>query len=182
MTKINLLPPEYRRKSVDRIKKRREVSVVLFLICFSVYCMFVFSYLTSEWRLKEVKQELLKLQPLATRYEVTRQQLDQVELQLNQFKQKQQRQCHWDALLLSINERLPVDVWLTRFIAREDGSLLIKGTSNSLNSISVFLNQLSQMPQLEQVQLKNATREGQKNLIGYEIGAYIKGGSVSNAY
>jgi Tfp pilus assembly protein PilN len=178
MLKLNLLPVECRRPHavvfLSDMRIWQGIGIGLLTLCFLGYGVFLFWYQLTERHYQRLQRELQQVQPLATRYDETRRQLDLWESQLSQIQEQQQERYHWSSLLANINDRLPAEVWLTNFTVRADGNISIKGTSGSLAAIGIFINKLSRLSQLEQVRLVTAAGEGQGDLIGYEIGGRLK--------
>lgn len=177
---INLLPFELRRdpKVETRRLLVRSLLIALALALVLGGAVLFYQIYTLQRQLAEVQEELMRLQPVALQAQKVGEEIKQKEQETAHLQSVFNERSLWGVILDRINDRSPRDVWLTALSATEAGDFTLKGMANSLVSVGIFQNQLTQLPELEGISLKSAEKVsvGEVSLVKFEIAGRLRQG------
>lgn len=127
------------------------------MLLFSLLTVFTLTYTISMYALKikiaKLDAELIDLSPQTVQAIELKKEIHQIQEKIAVLQGLEAKQSSWHVLLRCISEQIPRDLWLTSFSAASDQAITIKGQSQDLDSISLFLNQLAQVSYLAEAEL-----------------------------
>lgn len=186
--RINLLPPEIlaqQRQQRDRQKLLLAGGLILTLLIAVYGLIFTSTTMTKAEVTRLQKQRAVLEQQVEVNrpYEEMRARVIQTE---NLIQQAMGSPPDWSGVMAGISMHIPPTVWLTEFTATSQpdgktGGATIKGQAYDHSSVAGWLEELRNVPGLDNVLCQVSTRVGSGNdpLISFEIEATLTGGPAA---
>lgn len=160
MIRINLLPEELQRKVAIRFNLWYLSIIPLFVVIIAGIM-----YLKQINRIKEVKNEIVKVEQELAKYKDVEEQLQrvkedisQLETQIQFIKEKREKQKFWIGVLDRLTAVLPSDVWLQSLSLNPDGSINMQGETFSYNSVANLIKTLNNSTYFQNAQISSASK------------------------
>lgn len=186
--RINLLPPEIlarQRQQRDRQKLLLAGGLTL-TILIAVYGFLFTSTTMTKAEATRLQQQRVVLEQQAEVNRPYEEMWAQVVRTENLIQQAVGSPPNWAGVMAGISMHIPPTVWLTEFTAtsRPDGKtggVTIKGQAYDHSSVAGWLEELRNVPGLDNVLCQVSTRVGSGNdpLISFEIEATLTGGQAA---
>jgi Tfp pilus assembly protein PilN len=177
MIKINLLPFKRRRAST-LIKDVRDFLTLLILACM-IFGIFDYRVITEIKNYKSnilaVKKEIESLQPLAREYQTMQERKREIERRIQTLNQLKAGRALAARSLYDLSSVIKEGVWIKTF-KKTENRFEIEGRSFVNESISDFIESLSKMPYITNIELKNIQDVNEE---GLTIKKFIITGNMS---
>lgn len=178
MIKINLLP--FKRKRASTLTKDvRDLVLLLILFCigFGYYYFMMLRPEIEEQRLKiqSAKNEIASLQPIAQEYKAIQEAKNEIQRRIQTLNQLKSSRALVARSLYDISSIIKEGVWIKSF-KKTDNKFEIDGRSFVNESISDFIESLSKMTYITNVELKNVQDVNEE---GLTIKKFIITGNMS---
>jgi Tfp pilus assembly protein PilN len=177
MIKINLLP--FKRKRASTLTKDiRDLVILLIIVCigFGIY----YYKLTNEIEehksnIATTKKEIQSLQPIAQEYKTIQEAKKEIQTRIQTLNQLKSGRALAARSLYDISSIIKEGVWIKSF-KKTDNKFEIDGRSFVNESISDFIESLSKMPYITNIELKNVQDVNEE---GLTIKKFIITGNMS---
>jgi type IV pilus assembly protein PilN len=159
---INLLPPEYRKKSKDFtwVTDRRVIWPTVALIA-SIVCVYMLNMFVTETisdlqnEVERVKAEVERERPLLSKISDLEQKQGIVNTKINALKSIQVSKKRWVILFENVSSVLPPNMWLTSLNQISDNDLEMRGTTFDFSEVAEYMVKLEKQVSVEKVSLVN---------------------------
>ncbi|MEW6447048.1 MAG: PilN domain-containing protein [Bacillota bacterium] len=185
MYKVNLLPPELVSRAELGEAPRRPPVIVVFvcvagLLCL-VYIGFAFYIYSARAKVTEIKHELAALEPEIQQVEALQSKTALLKNRAAAWRQITENRKTYYHFFKDLNRLLPVDMWLMSVDMAQPKvgdpvHVVIEGATGSLASVGVYINNLSGLPYLNGVTLKELKQETPVAVTVFTVDAYISDG------
>ena len=157
---INLLPPEYRKKSKDFtwVTDRRVIWPTVALIA-SIVCVYMLNMFVTETisdlqnEVERVKAEVERERPLLTKIGELEQKQAIVNTKINALKSIQVSKKRWVVLFENVSSVLPPNMWLTSLNQVSNDNLEMKGMTFDFSEVAEYMVKLEKQVSIEKVSL-----------------------------
>jgi Tfp pilus assembly protein PilN len=166
MIKINLLPFKRRRASTLS-KDIRDLVLALIVVCIGFFGYY-FYILTPEIEdhksnIASTKKEIQSLQPIAQEYQTIQEAKKEIQRRIQTLNQLKSGRALAARSLYDISTIIKEGVWIKSF-KKTDNKFEIDGRSFVNESISDFIESLSKMPYITNIELKNVQDVNEEGL------------------
>ncbi|MBA4390035.1 MAG: hypothetical protein C0399_03760 [Syntrophus sp. (in: bacteria)] len=165
MIKINLLPFK-RRKASTIIKDIRDFVILLVLgvIGFGIYEYSLLNEITDyKSKIQAAKQEMISLQPIYQEYFTIQNAKKEIEKRIQTLNQLRTGRALAARSLYDLTSIIKEGVWVKTF-KKTENKFELEGRSFVNESISDFIESLSKMPYISNIELKNVQDVNEENL------------------
>ncbi len=161
---INLLPQELREQKKISFKKRLPLVGIIVYFGLLAASGFFLSWKVSDIQvqLHETRNELEAIQPKLNETHFLMESIEEMKKTVEQLQKIQGSKSDWTSVLKQLNSCLPNDVWIVSLTLLSEGELHIKGKSENLDSIGIFVNRLNKQNCFKKVSLKAATAQDEE--------------------
>jgi Tfp pilus assembly protein PilN len=178
MIKINLLP--FKRKRASTLTKDiRDLVLALIVVCIGFfgyyYLMLIPEIEEHKSNIVTIKKEIQSLQPIAQEYQQIKEAKKEIERRIQTLNQLKSGRALAARSLYDISTIIKEGVWIKTF-KKTDNKFEIDGRSFVNESISDFIESLSKMPYITNVELKNVQDVNEE---GLTIKKFIITGNMS---
>ncbi len=178
MIKINLLP--YKRKKSSTITRDlRDLILMLLVVCagFGVYYYYKVYTPRKELvaKIESTKKEIANLQPIQKEYNEIQAAKKEIERRIKTVNNLKTGRALAARSLYDISSIIKEGVWI-KSIKKTDNKFEMEGRSFVNENISDFIESLSKMPYIKNVELKNVQDVSEEGLI---IKKFIITGNIS---
>jgi Tfp pilus assembly protein PilN len=177
MIKINLLPFKRRRAST-LIKDVRDFLMLLILACM-IFGIFDYRIIAETKNYKAnilaAKKEIESLQPLAREYQTMQERKKEIEKRIQTLNQLKTGRALAARSLYDLSSVIKEGIWIKTF-KKTESRFEIEGRSFVNESISDFIESLSKMPYITNIELKNVQDVNEE---GLTIKKFIITGNMS---
>ena len=167
MIKINLLP--FKRKRASTLTKDlRDLIGMLLVVClgFGAYYYFKVHTVIKEKKesIESTRQEIARLQPIAKEYKQIQEAKKEIERRIQTVNNLKSGRALAARSLHDISSIIKEGVWI-KSIKKIDNKFEIDGRSFVNENVSDFIESLSKMPYIKNVELKNVQDVSEEGLI-----------------
>lgn len=166
MIKINLLP--FKRKRASTLTRDiRDLVLMLVVVCvgFGIYYYRLHNELEEQKsRIQLTKKEIASLQPIAQEYKQIQEAKKEIEKRIQTVNQLKSGRALAARYLYDISSIIKEGVWI-KSIKKTDNKFEIEGRSFVNENVSDFIESLSKMPYIKNVELKNVQDVNEEGLI-----------------
>lgn len=177
MIKINLLP--FKRKRASSLTKDiRDLVILLFIVLLGFgYYYYILTNEIEERKANIVttKREIQSMQPIAQEYQAIQEAKKEIQRRFHTLDKLKSGRALAARSLYDISSIIKEGVWIKSF-KKTDNKLEIDGRSFVNESISDFIESLSKMPYITNVELKNVQDVNEE---GITIKKFIITGNIS---
>jgi Tfp pilus assembly protein PilN len=177
MIKINLLP--FKRKRASSLSKDiRDLVLALILVCvgFGIYYYRLSNEVEEQIsNIATIRKEINSLQPIAQEYKQIQEAKSEIARRIQTLDQLKSGRALAARSLYDISSAIKEGVWIKSF-KKTDNKFEIDGRSFVNESISDFIESLSKMPYITNVELKNVQDVNEE---GLTIKKFILTGNMS---
>ena len=184
MFKINLLPPELKKKKKARLIDRTVIYGAL-LIVGEIMLLYIIS-LSQQSRINELEGEIAFVQTELKKYEpklAILKQIDKIKGELKKrltaIQQLDNKRAYWVRLLSDFSELVPDYLWVIDLIDKGNKQLESSGKSYNLKSIAMFLANLIESKLFDNINIGAITMQHGKEGDVYSFTITM---SVAGAY
>jgi type IV pilus assembly protein PilN len=157
---INLLPPEYSKKSKDFtwITDRRVIWPTVALIV-SIVCVYMLNVFVTETisglqtEVERVKAEVERERPLLSKISDLEQKQGIVNTKINALKSIQVSKKRWVILFENVSSVLPPNMWLTSLNQTGENDMEMKGLTFDFSEVAEYMVKLEKQASVEKVSL-----------------------------
>ena len=178
MIKINLIP--FKRKRASTLRKDiRDLVLMIIVVCIG-FGYYYFRILRPEieeerQKMESAKNEIASLQPIQREYNAIKEAKKEIEKRIQTLNQLKSGRALAARSLYDISSIIKEGVWIKSF-KKTDNKFEIEGRSFVNESISDFIESLSKMPYITNVELKNVQDVNEE---GLTIKKFIITGNMS---
>jgi Tfp pilus assembly protein PilN len=178
MIKINLLP--FKRKKASTLTKDiRDLILMLLVVCIGFVAYYYFKVYTKieeqKANIASTKQEIARLQPIQKEYNEIKEAKKEIVRRIQTVNQLKSGRALAARSLYDISSIIKEGVWIKN-MKKTDNKFEIEGRSFVNENISDFIESLSKMAYIKNVELKNVQDVSEEGLI---IKKFIITGNMS---
>ena len=173
---INLLPPEYRKKSKDFtwVTDRRVIWPTVALIV-SIVCVYMLNVFVTETisglqtEVERVKAEVERERPLLSKISDLEQKQGVVNTKINALKSIQVSKKRWVILFENISSVLPPNMWITSINQMGEFDLEMRGVTYDFSEVAEYMVKLEKQVSIESVSLVTISTSKQEGKEAYNF-------------
>lgn len=177
MIKINLLP--FKRKRSSTVKKDiRDLVIMIIVVCIGFglyYYRLIDSINEQKSEILAIKKEIQSLQPIAQEYHAIQEAKKEIQKRIQTVDQLKSGRALAARSLYDVSNIIKEGVWIKTF-KKTDNKFEIEGRSFVNENISDFIESLSKMAYISNVELKNVQDVNEE---GLTIKKFIITGNMS---
>lgn len=157
MIRVNLLPPELRKKKAIPI-----IDVTLIYVVFSVvFLFFLLNFITAQQKNKinaleraiaQTKDEIAHYQEIINLVAEVEKIRETISKRVSVIQELEQKRFYWVSKLVQLAQNVPDYLWLSSFYEEKE-KISLKGSAFSIKSIATFIVQLLKNKVFESVSL-----------------------------
>ena len=161
MIKINLLPPELRRRAVRKINYLTLgiIPLVMIIILIPIYTSKVNQIKSLKKEIEEVNKEIDKFKHVKEQLKNVQNEIANLKTKIDFIKIKKERQGVWLRILDDLTSILPTDIWFTTLSVGDDGVLSMSGNTFFYSSVAEFIRVINRSKIFGEARLISSSKE-----------------------
>jgi len=155
---FNLLPEKERVKFIRRRRQRLSMTAIRLAIlgCLILGAVYFFWCSWTVVRINRLEANIAWLEPQITKADQVLQEIDAAENELAARESIRREQRDWAAVIETIGQQQPANLWLDSFSAGSGGYLQISGQATDLAAVGGFIYALNRLPGFQLFMLQEA--------------------------